>query len=166
MKSQTMHPNAELIQTFYRAFQQRDAETMAACYAPNVVFSDPVFQNLEGEQAGDMWRMLLSRSTDLHLEFDGVEADGEQGKAHWVATYSFSQTGRKVVNDIHASFVFRNGKIIRHTDQFNLWKWSHQALGFKGLLLGWSPLVQNAIRKQAGQGLALFRQKKVPSKPS
>ncbi len=155
-----MHPNAQLIHNFYSAFQKRDAETMAACYAPDVSFSDPVFPNLQGQEAGDMWRMLLSRSVDLDLVFDGVEADEQQGKAHWVATYTFSQTGRKVVNDIHARFVFRNGKIVRHTDQFDLWKWSRQALGAKGALLGWSPLVKNAIRKQAAKGLALYRQKK------
>ncbi len=155
-----MHPNALLIHNFYSAFQKRDPEAMVACYAADVSFSDPVFPNLQGQEAGDMWRMLLSRSVDLNLVFDGVEADEQQGKAHWVATYTFSQTGRKVVNDIHARFVFRNGKIVTHTDQFNLWKWSYQALGIKGALLGWSPLVKNAIRKQAAKGLALYRQKK------
>jgi len=36
-------PNAALIQRFYEAFQRSDAEAMAACYAPDVQFSDPVF---------------------------------------------------------------------------------------------------------------------------
>jgi ketosteroid isomerase-like protein len=155
-----MHPNARLIESFYHAFQKGDAEAMAACYAPDVTFSDPVFQHLQGVAAGDMWRMLLSRSVDLKLVFDGVEADAQSGKAHWVATYTFSQTGRKVVNDIRANFTFRDGKIVRHSDQFDLWKWSRQALGAKGALLGWSPVVKGAIRKQAAKGLALYQQKK------
>jgi hypothetical protein len=74
-----------------------------------------------------------------------------------VATYTFSQTGNTVVNDIRARFTFRDGKIVSHTDTFDLWRWSSQALGFKGKLLGWTPLVQNAIRKQARKGLADYR---------
>jgi len=151
------HPNAELITRFYQAFQRQDAETMAACYADDVQFSDPVFTNLQGREAGDMWRMLTSRAQNFSLEFSNVEADDQRGSAHWVATYLFSGTGRTVVNRIQANFVFRDGKIVEHRDRFDLWKWSAQALGLKGALLGWTPLVQGAIRKQASKGLAAFR---------
>jgi ketosteroid isomerase-like protein len=152
-----MHPNAQLIQRFYQAFQQLDAETMAACYADDVRFSDPAFTNLQGQEAADMWRMLTSRAQNFSLVFDGIEADDNQGKAHWVATYLFSQTGNTVVNDIQARFTFKDGKIVTHTDSFDLWKWSGQALGFKGKLLGWAPFVHKAIRQQAAKGLAQFR---------
>jgi ketosteroid isomerase-like protein len=158
-----MHPNASLIESFYTAFQVRDAEKMAACYAPDVAFSDPVFPQLHGMEAGDMWRMLTARAQNFSLVFDGVEADDSHGKAHWVATYTFTQTGNTVVNDIHASFTFRDGKIVRHVDRFDLWKWARQALGAKGLLLGWTSLVKGAIRKQAAKGLAAFRKTRVPS---
>ena len=152
-----MHPNAQLIQRFYQAFQQLDAETMAACYADDVRFSDPAFTNLQGQEAANMWRMLTSRAQNFSLVFDGIEADDNQGKAHWVATYLFSQTGNTVVNDIQARFTFKDGKIVTHTDSFDLWKWSGQALGFKGKLLGWAPFVHKAIRQQAAKGLAQFR---------
>ncbi|MES2049474.1 MAG: nuclear transport factor 2 family protein [Pseudomonadota bacterium] len=155
-----MHPNEELIDKFYRAFQQLDAETMATCYAGDVQFSDPVFSNLQDTEATDMWRMLCSKAQNFSLTYDGVHADDKIGEAHWIATYTFSQTGRTVVNDIRASFIFKNGKIISHRDQFDLWKWAGQALGFKGLVLGWSPLMQNAIRAQAAKGLQIFRSKK------
>jgi ketosteroid isomerase-like protein len=155
-----MHPNARLIESFYMAFQRKDAETMASCYASDIHFSDPVFTGLQGVEAGDMWRMLLSRSKDLVLTFDGVEADDKVGRAHWVATYTFAMTGRKVVNDIHATFTFRDGKIIGHVDRFDLWKWARQALGFKGTVLGWTPLVSGSVRKQAAKTLAAFRERK------
>ena len=155
-----MHPNAQLVKRFYQAFQQLDAETMAACYADDVRFSDPAFTNLQGQEAADMWRMLTSRAQNFSLVFDGIEADDTQGKAHWVATYLFSQTGNTVVNDIQARFIFKDGKIITHTDSFDLWKWAGQALGFKGKLLGWTPFVQKAIRQQAAKGLAQFRAQK------
>lgn len=155
-----MHANAALLEKFYSAFQRLDAATMASCYASDVQFSDPVFPNLQGNEAADMWRMLTSKAQDFSLVFDGISADDKKGQAHWVATYTFSQTGRIVINDIHASFSFRNGKIIRHQDHFDLWKWSRQALGNKGLLLGWTPMVKKAIQKQAAKGLYLFRLKK------
>jgi ketosteroid isomerase-like protein len=152
-----MHRNAQLLTDFYTAFQRLDAESMVVCYAPDVRFSDPVFPSLQGAAAADMWRMLAARAQNFSLTFDGVDANEHNGWAHWVATYTFSQTGRTIVNDIHASFEFRDGKIVRHTDQFDLWRWSRQALGAKGWLLGWTPLVRNAIQAQAAKGLAAFR---------
>lgn len=152
------HPNAELLKRFYQAFQKLDAEIMAQCYAPNIRFSDPVFTDLRGSEAGDMWRMLCSKASDFSLTFDVLAADDQLGKAQWVATYTFSQTGRKIVNHIQAEFEFENGKIVRHTDRFDLWKWTRQALGLKGLLLGWSGIVQNKVRAQAARGLRSFSQ--------
>lgn len=152
------HPNAELIRTFYTAFQKLDAETMAQCYAPQIHFSDPVFTNLRGVEAANMWRMLCSRAVDFSLRFDDIAADDRHGRAHWVATYTFTQSGRQVVNDIAAEFEFVEGKIVRHQDRFDLWKWSRQALGVPGFLLGWTPLIQNKIRAQAAKGLRSFTQ--------
>ncbi len=151
------HANAELIQRFYRAFQNLDAETMAACYAEDVHFSDPAFTDLNGSEAGDMWRMLCARAEGFSLTFDQVQADEREGSARWVATYRFSASGRQVVNHIQAHFVFRDGLIVEHRDHFDLWRWTRQALGAKGLLLGWAPPVQAAIRRQAARGLAQFR---------
>lgn len=155
-----MNANESTLHKFYSAFQQLDAETMATCYATDVQFSDPVFTNLQGAEASDMWRMLTSKAQNFSLTFDSIRANDVSGQAHWIATYTFSQTGRTVVNDIHASFIFRDGKIVRHQDHFNLWKWAQQALGLKGLLLGWTPFLQNAVRAQAAKGLKIFRDKK------
>ena len=146
-----------VITRFYEAFQRLDAEGMAACYTDDVCFSDPVFGELQGKDARDMWRMLTSRAKDFTLTFDQVQADDRAGSAHWVATYVFSQTGNIVINNIQARFVFRDGKICEHRDHFDLWQWSRQALGIKGLLLGWTPLVKNAIRAQAHKGLKAFQ---------
>lgn len=59
-------------------------------------------------------------------------------------------------NVIDARFTFRDGKIIRHVDTFDLHRWSGMALGLTGKLLGWLPPVQNGIRKKALQGLDAF----------
>ncbi|UVL30472.1 nuclear transport factor 2 family protein [Pseudomonas donghuensis] len=149
--------NTALITRFYQAFQRLDAEAMVACYSDDIVFSDPAFGTLRGKDAGDMWRMLTTRAKDFSLTFDSVRADERSASAHWVARYLFSQTGRIVVNDIQARFVLRDGKICEHHDSFDLWRWSRQALGTSGLLLGWSPLVQGKVRAQAQKGLRAFQ---------
>jgi ketosteroid isomerase-like protein len=148
-----VNANEQLIQRFYAAFQQRDANAMVACYAPGVEFSDPVFPALKGARAGAMWQMLCARGKDLRIEFRDVRADDRTGSAHWDAWYSFSATGRKVHNSIDATFEFADGRIVKHTDRFDLHRWAGQALGPAGKLLGWTPMVQNKIRSMAAKGL-------------
>jgi ketosteroid isomerase-like protein len=159
-----MHPNEAVIRAFYDSFAKRDAVGMAACYHRDVVFSDPVFQNLPGDSARAMWAMLCARGHDLAIRYTNAQADDQRGSAHWEATYSFSQTGRLVHNIIDATFEFKDGKIIRHTDTFNLWRWAGMALGPKGRFLGWLPPFQAAIRKNAMAGLKAFMQKQAAVK--
>ena len=129
---------------------------MQSCYHDDVVFSDPVFQNLKGNEARAMWHMLVSAGKDLKLDFSKVKANNQSGSCHWEAHYSFSRTGRKVHNIIDATFEFKDGKIIRHTDVFDLWRWSGMALGPVGTLLGWSPIIKNKVRGLAQQNLKKF----------
>lgn len=156
MSSSTMDPHAALIRAFYAAFQRRDHRAMAACYSPDAEFSDPVFTHLSGQRVPAMWRMLCERATDLRIEVENVRASAEGATAHWEAWYTFTQTGKPVHNRVEASFLFQRGKILRHTDTFDLYAWARQALGLKGLLLGWTPPVQRAIRAQAARALDSF----------
>ena len=142
-----------LIERFYEAFGRRDGDEMAACYTASAHFSDPVFTDLRGPEVGAMWRMLTERGTDLRIELLEHEAQGERGSAHWRAHYTFSQTGRAVVNDVQASFVFSDGLIHEHTDDFNFRRWAGQALGTPGLLLGWTPFMRSSVRQRARAGL-------------
>ena len=151
-----MHPHHQLIREFYRAFSARDAEAMARCYHREIAFSDPVFPMLRGEDAGDMWRMLLARAADLEVTLDEAEADAEGGQARWTARYTFSRTGRPVVNRVGAMFAFREGLIVRHFDSFSFWRWSRQALGPVGLAFGWSPPLRWKVRKDADRALRLW----------
>jgi len=160
---ENLHHNAKLISNFYTAMQHRDSETMASCYDDKVQFSDPVFKSLNGENARDMWRNLMGAVDPLHwhVVISDIEADDNVGKAHWVATYKFSKTGNMVTNDIHAHFIFnKEGKIIEHTDTFDLYLWTRQALGWTGFLLGWTDSVKDKVRAEAAKGLAIFQKKK------
>lgn len=155
-----MNQNEQLITNFYIAFQQKDYATMQACYADNTTFSDEVFVNLNAGQVKAMWEMLIKSGKDLKLEFKNVTTSEKTGSAEWIATYTFSATGKKVVNHIYASFEFENGKISKHNDRFSFYKWSRQALGLVGLLLGWTDFLKQKIRKKAINNLTRF----VPTK--
>ena len=154
-----MHSNEQLIQKFYSAFQARDASRMIACYHPQVVFSDPVFGRLEGKEAIAMWQMLCGRAKDLEITFSRVQADDRSGSTHWEARYTFGKSRRAVHNIIDAKFEFKEDLIVKHTDTFDLWRWARMALGPIGAILGWTPMVQSAIRRDARRGLDEFMQK-------
>ncbi len=148
--------NLDLLDRFYAAFDRHDGDTMAACYTPDAMFADAVFPDLSGTEPGTMWRMLTGRSKDLTVELVDRAAAGDTGSAHWIARYTFSQTGRPVVNDVQSTFRFRDGLIAEQHDDFDLYRWTRQALGPTGLLLGWTPLVQGAVRRKARAGLDQF----------
>jgi ketosteroid isomerase-like protein len=150
-----MHPNARRIEMFYRALAARDAAAMAAFYHPQIHFTDEVF-DLHGVEAAAMWAMLCERGEDLRVEFGGIEAGDDHGRAHWEASYTFSATGRPVRNSIDARFEFADGRIVRHVDTFDFWRWSRQALGLPGLLLGWSGRLRSKVARSAARSLERY----------
>ena len=131
---------------------------MQACYHDQIVFSDPVFLGLKGNEAKAMWHMLIEAGKDLSIQYKNIQSQDSAGECDWDAHYTFSRTGRKVHNIIHAKFEFSDGKIIKHTDSFDLWRWSGMALGITGILLGWSPLIRTKIRAAARKNLMRFIQ--------
>lgn len=149
-----MPATPDVVTRLYTAFAARDYEAMARCYTPDAHFSDPVFPDLHGPAVAAMWRMLCRRATDLRIAFRNVTLSGERGSAHWEAWYTYSATGRPVHNEIDATFTLKGGLIARHVDRFDLYAWARQALGARGVLLGWSPPVQAAIRRGAARALA------------
>ena len=155
-----MNDNEKLIHHFYNSFKQRDYAEMQKCYADDATFSDEAFQNLNATQVRAMWKMLCLRGKDLELTFQNVTADEKSGSAEWIAKYTFSQTGRKVVNHIKANFEFENGKIVKHIDDFDFYRWSSQALGMSGKLLGWTSFLQNKVRQKAMKSLEDFMKAK------
>lgn len=154
MPNPTPHPNETLLRGFYEAFSRGDHGTMGAAYADHARFRDPVFPDLSADEVRAMWRMLLERGSDLELSFSGITADDRTGVAHWEASYTFSATGRKVHNVIDASFTFEAGRIVQHVDRFGFWRWTRMALGMKGTLLGWTPLVRKKVQAMAARQLA------------
>jgi ketosteroid isomerase-like protein len=151
-----VQPNEDVISRFYSAFAAGDHATMEASYTDDASFSDPVFPNLSADEVRAMWRMFCTSGNDIEVSFSDVQADERSGSAHWDAVYRFPKTGREVHNSISASFLFRDGRIVRHRDDFNLYAWTRMALGPVGAVLGWTPIVQGQVRKQAAAQLHRF----------
>ncbi|MEZ0610175.1 nuclear transport factor 2 family protein [Fibrella sp. WM1] len=154
-----MTATQQLLTTFYEAFQRKDYATMQACYADTAVFNDPAFPNLNAAQVRAMWEMLIRQGKDMQLTYRVLDADDTTGHAEWTATYTFSKTGRPVVNHVRSSFTFAEGKIVTHTDRFDFHTWARQALGLTGLLLGWTSFLQRKVQQTALGSLATFMSK-------
>lgn len=153
-----VHPNVALLERFYSAFEAKDHATMAACYADDATFSDPVFPHLGADRARAMWRMFCTSGNELNVSHSGVRATDHTGSGRWEAVYDFPKTGRRVHNKIASSFVFKDGLIAQHTDSFDFYRWSRMALGPVGIALGWTPIVKNQVRQQAEAQLGRFEQ--------
>lgn len=163
---QAIYDYQRLIDTFYTAFAAGDAETMVSCYHPQVQFEDPAFGKLTGQDAKDMWRMLVAQGGEgLKVEHKhvrvtpvaNVSAHPYVGFAHWDADYTFSLTGNPVHNSIDAAFTFKDGLIYTHKDSFDFQRWSSQALGLPGIFLGGHPFFQNSFQGIARQRLKDFQ---------
>lgn len=139
-----------------------DANGMLSCYASDVIFCDPVFGILKGDDPKNMWHMLIERSKgNLKITFNCVEANETKGSANWVAEYFYGNTGRKIINKVSAKFEFKDGKIISHRDYFNLWRWTSQALGWKGYLFGWTPFIRKRIQKSTADLLKNYNKSRI-----
>lgn len=154
-----MHPNAQCITTFYEAFSRLDAPIMATCYHAEATFTDEAFINLNREQTVAMWTMLCSRAKNFSLTFSDIEANDTKGKAHWEPIYTFTGTGRLVHNIIDSEFEFKDGKIWRQRDTFDFYRWSRQAFGPIGIMLGWTGLLRKKVQTEAGKSLEKFMTK-------
>jgi hypothetical protein len=155
-----MNENQEIARKFYSAFQQKDFLTMQSLYHREAQFYDDVFQDLNANEVKAMWEMLLTSSRDLRIEFSDIKQTGEKSThLRWQAWYTFSRTGRPVHNIIDSRMIFRDGQILDHVDRFNFWRWSRQALGTSGTLLGWTPFLRNKIRGAARKSLDKFMQR-------
>lgn len=152
----------KVIEIFYTALNNCDGETMVSCYHDEIIFEDPAFGALKGERAKAMWLMLCEsqRGKGFKVKFSDIKTNDNNGSAHWEAFYTFSKTGRKVHNIIDATFEFKDGLIIKHSDEFDLHKWAKQAMGIKGIFFGGLQFFKNKLQNQTNYLLDKFLAKK------
>ena len=142
---------------FYEAFARRDGETMAALYAPEATFEDPVF-SLRGSDIGKMWVGLLKGAKDFSVQFTVAKAGAGTGVVEWTARYLFGGK-RPVVNVIVSEIEMKDGLIVRQKDSFDFPRWAAQALGLPGLLFGRTEWLRRSVSKKGAARLG------VPPKP-
>ena len=136
--------NKEILTKFYTSFSEGNSAGMISCYHENVVFDDPAFGKLKGERAIAMWQMLLSKKveSELNISFKIMN----ENQVEWIANYKYGPKKAPITNKVIGTFEFKDGLILKHSDNFSMWKWSQQALGLSGYLLGWSSLVKNKVQ--------------------
>jgi hypothetical protein len=61
-----------------------------------------------------------------------------------------------VKNRVKANFVFENGKIVKHTDQFDFYKWAKRSPGLTDLLPGKTSFLKNKVRIEAKKNLDTY----------
>jgi ketosteroid isomerase-like protein len=151
----------EVAERLYACFAAKDGNGMAALYAPDARFSDPVFPSLDGAGAGDMWRMLSERAKDFSLIVDGIETDGKVARVRWTARYIFSATGRMVTNKVSSTIRVEDGKIIEQRDAFDFRAWARQAFGLIGMFVGGRRFFQRKVQRTAADNLAVYRSRTI-----
>ena len=137
----------------YDALARRDGEAMAALYAPDASFEDPVFQ-LKGADIGRMWIGLTRRARDFAVSYAVTEAQAGSGRVELTARYLFAGR-RPVVNVIRSLIELEEGKIVRQVDHFDFPLWAAQALGLPGKLFGRFVWFRRAVSRRVTRELGL-----------
>jgi hypothetical protein len=138
---------------FYEAFARRDGDAMAALYAPDATFEDPVFR-LTGSDIGKMWIGLTRSAKDFSVQFTVAQAGAGTGVVEWTARYLFGGK-RPVVNLIVSEIELRDGLIVCQRDSFDFSRWAAQALGLPGLLFGRMSWMRRSVSKSAAARLGV-----------
>jgi SnoaL-like domain len=148
-----MHKNTGVVlEKFYKGVENHDHLAIAACYQSNGTFKDIAFE-LEGKKMIQaMWHMIAK--TDLTISYEIKDTDENNGTALWTADYTFTDTGRKVHNELESNFRFSDGLILSQVDDCDPWNWGMQALGPAKGFLSW--LVPAIRHKKAMDKLRNF----------
>ena len=138
---------------FYEALARRDAATMAAAYAPDAAFDDPVFQ-LRGPTSAGCGSRFSAAPASSRSTGRSARAEPDRGEVAWTARYLFGGK-RPVVNVIESDVRFRDGQIVEQTDRFDFPRWAAQALGPPGRLLGGFEWFRRSVARKARRGIGL-----------
>jgi hypothetical protein len=121
------HANATLLRQLYSSLNLHQPRVMSECYHEQATFHDIAF-DLEGrEEISAMWQMICRG--DIRATFEVLSADANAGVVRLVDEYTFTDTGRRVRNEIESRFRFRDGLIIEHCDSCDPKAWADAALG-------------------------------------
>jgi hypothetical protein len=122
-----MERNRALLEHFFTSLAHRNHEAMAACYAPEARFDDIAFHLCDSKKIHAMWHMITK--SDLCMTYRVESCGARDAVVCWDARYTFTDTGRRVHNELRSAFTLQDGLIIKQYDHSDAWRWCLQALG-------------------------------------
>lgn len=149
--------NKQVVEKFYEAFSRRNAAIMNSCYAEDIVYSNPVYGLLQGQEVHCMWELFCKEVHHFSLTFGTItEIDEEYITCNWTAKYNDIVTGRQIIKKAKAFMRINKGIIVEHSDAFNINTWMTQHFGWKGYLFGWTYYMKRSVFKKARKRLKTY----------
>ncbi|RKR82268.1 SnoaL-like protein [Mucilaginibacter gracilis] len=150
-----MYSNEKLILDFYDNLRKGDVKKIGNFYAKNATFRDPIFISLNASQASAMWAMVV-KEKDFQIDIKKIDISDRFLTADCTLIWT-CENGKKVLNDITSRFAFNtDGKILLHSNHFDVYKLVKQTTGTIGVLFGWTKVLRNRTRRLAAEKLNYF----------
>lgn len=154
--------NIEIIDLFFTAFGNLNDRDLNALYSDTIIYSDPLFGLLQGQQVKDKWEMVCKNMTEFRLTvIKKEEIDHEYATCEWKAEYISVDSGGPIVFSSKSFMRFAEGKIIEHSEGFSLTKWVAQVYGIKGRFFGWLNFMKRKAQAECQERLEQYSKSKV-----
>ena len=96
---------------------------------------------------------------EKYTDMIGGTFNGHPWNSGETETFSVHDANHPAMKPFGAEFEFKDGKIWRQRDRFDFYRWSRQAFGMTGVLLGWTGFLRGKVQAEAAKGLAIFMAK-------
>lgn len=145
---------AAITRRLQRALRSGDLDSIARCYDANAEYSDPVLGGLGAGSARRAWSLILPLLRDPCWHFSVVDVGLCSSRSRSRLEFLFAPTARPVVLDISTVLCIRDGRIVRHDDEFSLSDWA-KALPFPECLWARSRCFRHTGRFRTSTGFRL-----------
>jgi len=129
-------PHSLLLVKYLQAIKEQDLKTISSCFHEEAEFYEPAYGKLTGPKIAAWWTFFFAQAKEFHSEFDSLKVNGDKATVHSEHWYYWNATGAGVHNLVESEFDFKDGKIFRQIDNYNLNAWAFQALESK--FMGWT----------------------------
>lgn len=138
-----MDKNKPIVEEFFNAFSVGQVDKMLKLLDENIIYNDPIFGVLNGEEVRDMWMFKCNYLKDFSLTINAIdELDEEYATCNWTAKFFRNQTGHYLTMNIKSYLKIDNGKITEQSDAYKLSDWLAKVYGLKGRLFGWTGVMK------------------------
>jgi hypothetical protein len=150
---------AELPQVLHRyqqAFSQGSIESIKRCYASDVIYFDPLYGYLHGDQVGYMWASKFAEFATYTIS-TGELAD--QGDGYYNMKYDIAYTSRSQMSikmAVQCFFKIDDERIVEQSEAFSVHELLRQERGLIGHLMGWNRMMQQSRKNKARRMLLNF----------